>query len=261
MLSNLILTALLCQVPVPAQEPVKVETKDIVQDVIADSFAIEKVENVPIFSGFTTISAAVGEKILLSTKGTITTSQTSWIIYPMNPNATLEPGNMTASFVSDKAGSYWLVSSVSVTSGPPKLSAVVIIVGSVEPEPPTPDPPGPVDDKVIPLPGFRVLCKYDSQQGQPRCFAAKSVHDYLNSHCVKGEDNITPERRIWDENVTPDGDFASWTLMTERLKNVPSPAAVISTGKVTVIVPCKDSEGKDLTPEAFLEILKKYGGV
>ncbi len=126
---------------------------------------------------------------------------------------------------------------------------------------PGPVPPGPTPGPTpIPDTGFRVLMVYESAEkskytaGQLAALDGQAVRDYLDTHCVKGPDGKTPERRIWDKDITREqaaADSKLWADALERTRGKPLPWLVISTGKTGYEGPL---------PEDALALLKKYGG-
>lgn len=130
-------------------------------------------------------------------------------------------------------------STVTVTTTPPK-----------PPEPPSP----------IPADGFRVLIVYETGDAgkipyeQQLIIYDQGVRDYLDSHCVKGADGKTPERRIWDKDVK--GIEAESKLWQDAFKRPRAsvPWILISTGKTGFEGPLPADAEDTLT------LLKKYGG-
>ena len=131
------------------------------------------------------------------------------------------------------------------------------------PQPPTPPvpptPPAPPEPAPIPAEGFRVLTVVETGElsklagGQHAALYSKEVRDYLNSRCVVGPDGKTKEWRIWDQHADPSAEQAHWREAMKRPRQS-LPWVLVSDGK-------RGYEGPlPATPEAFLELLKRYGG-
>ncbi len=203
--------------PTPPAPPVD-ETKVIP----SPPLVLTPVDNVPIDSAFSKVATKPGKKIRISVQGTdVAGKKANWKIYPPNPDATLEEDSLTASFVSEGVGRYWLVAAVTGTdpTAPPLMQTVLIEVGKVpdvdpiptpDVDPVPPDPKPDVDPAPVPVAGNRVLMVYDTVEGLPPVFASTEIRGLLNSYCVKGEDNKTPDWRCWGTEVDPEGDFSVW---------------------------------------------------
>lgn len=128
-----------------------------------------------------------------------------------------------------------------------------------KPDDPKPKPPepGPVP---IPDPGFRVLMVYESAEesklsdGQRQAIRGLEVRKYLDSHCVKGADGKTPERRIYDKDVNLTQETKLWQDAMKRPRTS-LPWLIVTDGKTG------GYEGP-LPPDipTTWNILKKYGG-
>jgi hypothetical protein len=147
------------------------------------------------------------------------------------------------------------------------------ILGVPDPVPPTPPvPPGPTPDPPTPTPppdpapiptaGFRVLMIYESADlstlpaKQLNVLYDKSIRDYLNSKCVKGDDGKTPAWRIWDVDVPTEKDDKVWqdAMKAAKLtKGFKTPWLVVSNGKTGFSGPLPADTTSALT------LLKKYG--
>lgn len=136
---------------------------------------------------------------------------------------------------------------VSVPSG----STVTLTMGVPVP----PAPPAPIAGD-----GFKVLIVYETGAAgqipytQQLVIFDQGVRKYLDTHCVKGEDGKTPERRIWDSHVTGlENETKTWQDAFAR-KRSSSPWIVISNGKTGIEAPLPNNAADTLA------LLKKYGG-
>jgi hypothetical protein len=123
-----------------------------------------------------------------------------------------------------------------------------VLVQSVPAPPPNPAP--------IPLPGFRVLVVYDKDtltDAQQGIVFGRAVRDYLDAHCVKGEDGKTPDRRIYPYGVDASGE-AQWIRDVMQRHPGEKSYFVVSNGKDGYSGPLPENADK------ALEILKRYGG-
>ena len=82
---------------------------------------------------------------------------------------------------------------------------------------------------------------------------AKSVRDYLDSHCVKGPDGKTPEYRIWDQNVPTANEAKTWQDAMKRSRSG-LPWLIVSNGKTGFEGPLPPNT------DAMLRILQQYAG-
>lgn len=131
--------------------------------------------------------------------------------------------------------------------------------GPTPPGPNPPQPPGPTPPAPIPGDGLRVLIVYESADlsklppAQLNVLYAKSVRDYLDSHCVKGPDGKTPEYRIWDQNVPTANEAKTWQDAMKRSRSG-LPWLIVSNGKTGFEGPLPPNT------DAMLRTLQTYGG-
>lgn len=98
---------------------------------------------------------------------------------------------------------------------------------------PEPTPPSPAP---IPVEGFRVLIIYESKNateystGQQDVLFGKKVRDYLKEKCVLGQDGKTREFRIYDKDISLDGESKHWQDAMKR-KRDSIPWIIVSNGK------------------------------
>ena len=147
-----------------------------------------------------------------------------------------------------------------------KTGSLFFSVGEVKPGPgpePDPDPdPKPDPDPPPPTPtgGLTVLISYESADKgkypstQTAIFTSVPVREYLKAKCVvdpAASDNKA--YRIWDKDETGKGDAKIWQDLAARPRAT-LPWIYISNGKAVYEGPLP------LTPDATIELLKKYGG-
>lgn len=133
-------------------------------------------------------------------------------------------------------------------------------IGGKEPGPdpgPDPDPepePGPTP---IPTKGFRALIVYESSDlssypaKQVDILFNKTLREYLNQKCVKGEDGKTPEYRIFDKDISPKNESKIWQDAMARARSG-LPWLLVSNGESGWEGPLPG------TLEETMAILKKY---
>lgn len=135
-----------------------------------------------------------------------------------------------------------------------------VIPGPQPPTPPNPDPPTPQPKNApIAIDGFSVLMVTETRDGTelPKgqfnvAFGGK-VRDYLKANCVREGPNNWPAYRIYDQNISMEGETKAWQdAMKRERKSVPW--IVVSDGKTGYEGPLPASE------EEAINLFKKYGG-
>lgn len=130
----------------------------------------------------------------------------------------------------------------------------------VPPTPPGPNPPGPNPPKPpAPLPdaGFRVLfvveskTKKDLPSAQLQALTSKDVLDYLDSHCIKVDNQ--PEYRSYDPDTEMKNDSKVWQDAMARPR-ASVPWVLVTNGKEGFEGPLPPNK------DALLKLLKEYGG-
>jgi hypothetical protein len=121
---------------------------------------------------------------------------------------------------------------------------------------PTPKPPGP---SPTPTGEFRAVFVYESaalstiKPDQLEALYSMEIRDYLDTHCAKGADGKTPERRFWDQNQDVSKDSAQLAKLFSRPRKS-LPWFIIARGSSVVF------EGPVVDAASTLATLKKYGG-
>lgn len=135
----------------------------------------------------------------------------------------------------------------------PAVDCRTLILGD-GPKPDEPKPPAPAP---IAAEGLHVLIVVESSDAaklppkQVSMLTARSVRDYLDSHCPKV--NGTPEWRIWDKDVSTANESPLWREAFAR-KRGGVPWIVVSNGKAGYDGPLPGSI------EELLALLKRFGG-
>jgi len=121
------------------------------------------------------------------------------------------------------------------------------------PSPPLPPTPIPVD-------GNRVLIVYSKDDlgkipyDQELALGDKDLITYLNSHCAKGPDGKTPERRLWEASVQGvENESKVWQDAFKRPRTA-SPWIIVSNGKTGFEGPLPKNSADTLA------LIKKYLG-
>lgn len=141
------------------------------------------------------------------------------------------------------------------------IGQMLTVTGGGPNPPPGPDPPPDPGPGPIPIPGDskRALIVYESSElslippSQAVLITSGNVRDYLDSHCSKGPDGITPERRIWDKDVDLTNVSETWKKAM-ALPRTSIPWLVVSNGVAGYSGPLP------LTEAELLTTLKKYLG-
>lgn len=142
---------------------------------------------------------------------------------------------------------------VSGDLGSPTIDRRTLILGD-GPKPDEPKPPSPAP---ISAEGLHVLIVVESSDAaklppkQVSILTAKSVRDYLDSHCPKV--GGTPEWRIWDKDVNTANESPLWRAAFAR-KRTGVPWIAVSNGKTGYEGPLPGSI------EELLALLKRFGG-
>jgi hypothetical protein len=160
------------------------------------------------------------------------------------------------------AGTYALVASI--PNGKETRVAICIVTIGPRPPPPTPVPPGPNPPGPAPIPvptkTLRVLFVYESSntltKAQSTVLNSTAIRDYLNSHCVKGDDGKTPDYRYFDKDVDVSSAGTTIKAMWDAAKPmfVNLPIVVIFDGLKGTSYPLPATEGE------ALKLLKQFGG-
>jgi hypothetical protein len=145
----------------------------------------------------------------------------------------------------------------------------VVLPDKPQPDPPGPNPP-PGPDPLPPIPGagFRVLIVTETKDlstlpsAQVQAMTAKEVTDYLDSHCVK--DNNQPEYRRFDKDTDLSKASSVWQEAMNRVTNKDQkhpdtkytslPWILVTNGKTGFEGPLPANTASLMT------LLKQYGG-
>lgn len=149
---------------------------------------------------------------------------------------------------------------------PSEIVTCWLVIGDPGPVVPPINPP--VDPPVKPIAGMRVLMIYESDTPLPKgiydTMQSPAVEEYLRTHCLKGPDGKTPERRKLDDDDPLTGLSQAWRDLRAKFPvNLPPGASGYPDPQIAI----GDSSGvvafSGTIPNgeaAFLELLKKYGG-
>lgn len=129
--------------------------------------------------------------------------------------------------------------------------------------PPDPDPDPDPDPPPVPTGGLTVLILYESADkaklpsAQSQIFTSVPVRQYLQAKCVADPSPVAADGkayRIWDDDEPGTGDTKLWQDLAKRQPDNITPWIYVSNGKAVFEGPLP------LTPDATIELLKKYAG-
>lgn len=209
---------------------------------------------------------AVGQMLLLKSEKAVHAKidgSLTWIIDPELQSFTTDGGKTLVLNTGLQPGVLRIMQIVSTTSGKNTYQRLSIRIGSAPQPPPVvdpDDPPAPEPPLPEPQPTkLRVLIieetatRVQLPPSQVAVFTSTDIREYARKNCSKGPDGKTADFRIYDKDVAVSKE-PQWVQSAFAEPRQKLPWIVLSNGVTGFSGPLPES------PEATLELLKKYGG-